>query len=152
MQLSKNFPLKELIRSQTATRKGIDNFPPDYYLQNLEVLALKLLQPVRDEFGTTNVSSGFRSFDLNVAIGGSQNSQHSKGEAADFECPEYSNYEVAKWIANNLSFDQLILEGFDEENPYDGWIHCSYALCKNDKEILLCKFINGKAHYSNYKF
>ena len=92
MRLSKNFTLKELITSQTAERKGINNNPNEDHIESLQKLCENILQPVRDHFATpVTVSSGFRSEELCVAIGSSVNSQHAKGQAADFEIFGVSN-------------------------------------------------------------
>jgi len=87
------------------------------------------LQPIRDEFGSFIVSSGFRSPELCVAIGSKITSQHTANNgaaAADFEVAGHDNYELCKWIESNLPFDQLILECYNGE-PNSGWVHCSYA-------------------------
>lgn len=132
MRLSKNFTLKELIKSDTAVRKGINNNPNEDHITNLERLATNILQPVRDHFGkVVSVSSGFRSGELCIAIGSSVNSQHADGCAADFEIFGVSNKEVADWIVDNLNFDQCILEFWKPEEPNSGWVHCSY---KNDED------------------
>jgi len=124
MMLSKNFSLAELTKSQTAERKGIPNTPTADHIYNLTALCENILQPIRNEFGSFIVSSGYRSPELCEAIGSKATSQHAKGEAADFEVAGVSNYDLAKWIEENLPFDQLILECFQGGNS--GWIHCSY--------------------------
>ena len=123
--LSKNFSLPELTKSQTAERKGIPNSPTADYIYNLTALCENILQPIRNEFGSFIVSSGYRSPELCEAIGSKATSQHAKGEAADFEVAGVSNYKLATWIEENLPFDQLILECFQGGNS--GWIHCSYV-------------------------
>ena len=125
MKLSENFTLAELVKSQTAERKGIDNTPNPKQIENLVKLAENILQPIRDEFGSFVVSSGFRSPELCVQIGSKITSQHAQGQAADFEVAGVDNYELAKWIEENLPFDQLILECYKGGNT--GWIHCSYV-------------------------
>tara|TARA_R100000734_G_scaffold11_1_gene20 strand:- start:366 stop:812 length:447 start_codon:yes stop_codon:yes gene_type:complete len=122
--LSKNFSLAELTKSQTAERKGIPNTPTADHIYNLTALCENILQPIRNEFGSFIVSSGYRSPELCEAIGSKATSQHAKGEAADFEVAGVSNYKLATWIEENLPFDQLILECFQGGNS--GWIHCSY--------------------------
>jgi len=124
MMLSKNFSLAELTKSQTAERKGIPNTPTADHIYNLTALCENILQPIRNEFGSFIVSSGYRSPELCEAIGSKATSQHAKGEAADFEVAGISNYKLATWIEENLPFDQLILECFQGGNS--GWIHCSY--------------------------
>ena len=123
--LSKNFSLAELTKSQTAERKGIPNTPTADHIYNLTALCENILQPIRNEFGSFIVSSGYRSPELCEAIGSKATSQHAKGEAADFEVAGISNYKLATWIEENLPFDQLILECFQGGNS--GWIHCSYV-------------------------
>jgi uncharacterized protein YcbK (DUF882 family) len=149
-QLSTNFSLKELTRSDTAIRKGIDNTPDFEQVINLTHLSIFILQPVRDKWGSTTVNSGLRVLELNRAIGSSDTSQHRKGEAADIECKAVSNLELAKWIRDNLDFDQVILEAYDGVDPTSGWVHVSYrADRKNRKKCLTATFINGKAKYTN---
>ena len=138
MKLSNNFSLKELVVSQTAERNGISNNPNEDQIESLRRLCENILQPVRDHYGKpVTVSSGFRSPELCVRIGSSINSQHAKGQAADFEIFGVSNAELAKWISKNLDFDQLILEFHNLDEPNSGWIHCSYKNSEdNRKEIL----------------
>jgi len=126
MNLTRNFSLLELTKSDTAIRKGIDNEPNADQVDKLKLLCENILQPVRDHFGRVKVTSGFRSSELCVAIGSSVNSQHAKAEAADFECPGVDNAELADWIHKNLSYDQLILEFYTPGEPNSGWIHCSW--------------------------
>lgn len=128
MQITANFSLDEMTKSQTALRKGINNMPDPIHLHNLHGLCHNILQPVREHFGRpVTVSSGFRSVELCLAIGSSSVSQHAKGQAADFEVIGIDNKKVAEWIRDNLDFDQLILEFYNEGEPQSGWIHCSYA-------------------------
>ena len=127
MNLSRNFTLSELIKSDTAIRKGINNNPNAEQIEKLKALCENILQPVRDHFGRVKVTSGFRSVDLCLAIGSSSNSQHAKAEAADFECIGVDNAELADWIKDNLPYDQLIVEYYTPGEPNSGWIHCSYV-------------------------
>ena len=137
MKLTKNFSLKELTRSQTADRKGIMNNPNEDQIDKLQVLCEFILQPVRDHFKqVVSVSSGYRSAQLCVAIGSSVNSQHAKGEAADFEISGVANKQLADYIYKHLDFDQLILEYHDPDEPNSGWVHCSYKNTGNRKEYL----------------
>ena len=142
MKLSGHFSLAELTKSQTATRKGIDNKPTIDHIENLTELCTQVLEPTRRNFGKPMViSSGYRSEELCEAIGSSKNSQHAKGEAADFEMFGVDNKELAKYIKNNLVFDQLILEFYNPDDPSSGWVHCSYSKEENRKQSLL---YNGK--------
>ena len=96
------------------------------------------------------VTSGYRSAKLNAAIGGSSKSQHSKGEAADFEITGLDNYELAEWIQSFIpEFDQLILEFYTSGDQNSGWIHCSYSREKNRKQVLTANKENGKTVYHN---
>jgi len=127
MKLSNNFHLKELTKSETADRLGLKNQPTEEQLVALTVVTNQVLQPVREKFGIVTVNSGLRGEEVNKAVGGSKNSQHCKGEAVDFECYSVSNFELASWIAENLEFDQLILEFYKKGDTHSGWVHCSYS-------------------------
>jgi zinc D-Ala-D-Ala carboxypeptidase len=86
MELSKSFTLNELTKSQEATRLGIENIPNEEHIENLKILCEKILQPLRDYYGMpVSISSGYRSVALCEAVGSSSKSQHTKGQAADFE-------------------------------------------------------------------
>ncbi len=137
MQLTKNFSLHELTESQTATRKGIDNTPTTEVIANLTTLCVKVLQPVRDHFGSVHISSGYRCPKLNTLVGGSSTSQHKEGKASDLQVPGTSNIEVADWIIANLDFDQVIYEFIDAKKPATtGWCHVSFSEGKNRKQVL----------------
>ena len=127
MNLTRNFTLSELIKSDTAIRKGFNNNPNAGQIEKLKLLCENILQPVRDRFGRVTVTSGYRSPELCLAIGSSIDSQHTKAEAADFECPGVDNAEVAEWIHRELPYDQLILEYYTPGEPSSGWIHCSWV-------------------------
>ena len=148
MNLTKNFSLLELTKSQTAERKGIDNTPSPTHRDNLKSLCTRILQPIRDHFErVVSVSSGYRSEALCIAIGSKISSQHAKGQAADFEIYGLSNGELATWIKENLDYDQLILEFWTPESPNNGWIHCSYKSEGNRKEYLRAYKEDGKTKY-----
>ena len=149
IRVSKNFALSEMVKSATAERLNVDNSPSDIHLVNLTHLAIHILQPVRDEFGVITINSGYRSPALNAKVGGSKTSQHCNGQAADFESFSTPNPDLAKWIANNLVFDQLILEFYDGVNPNSGWVHCSYNLMGNRKKIMTALKTGGKVVYKN---
>jgi len=148
MNLSENFSLIELTKSQTAVRKGIDNTPSPTHQDNLKLLCMHVLQPVRSHFNrVVSVSSGYRSEELCSAIGSKITSQHAKGQAADFEIYDLSNKELADWIHETLNYDQLILEYWKEEDPNSGWVHCSYKSEGNRKQYLKAYKENGKTKY-----
>ena len=153
MQLSNNFTLNELTKSQTATRKGIDNEPGTAEIENLIHLAKTILQPVREHFGKpVMISSGYRSPALCEAIGSSAKSQHAQGEAADFEINCIDNVDLAAWISRNCDFDQLILEFYDNVDPNSGWIHCSSKKESSRKQILKAVRIENQIVYSPILF
>ena len=144
MRLSDNFTLNELTRSSVATRKGIDNTPDLFHIENLKRVCAEILQPIRDHFGIPfSPSSGYRSVELCEAIGSSSNSQHAKGEAVDFEIPGMDNKDLALWIKDNLYFDHLILEYYNPNDISAGWIHCSVTEDYNRKE---CLNYDGKSY------
>ena len=147
MNLSRNFTLQELIKSDTAVRKGITNNPNAGQIEKLKDLCENILQPVRDHFGRVKVTSGFRSEDLCLAIGSSRNSQHAKAEACDFECIGVDNAEVADWVKKNLETDQLILEYYTPGEPNSGWIHASWIPENRRAQYLLAYRQEGKTKY-----
>jgi hypothetical protein len=149
MSLTKNFSLIEQTKSQTATRKGIDNTPSTEHQDNLKSLCEMILQPIRDHFEcVVSISSGYRSPELCVAIGSSTKSQHASGCAADFEIFGVSNKDLADYIDENLDYDQLILEYWNESDPNSGWVHCSYTNGSNRKQYLKAyKDENNKTCY-----
>jgi len=148
MNLSKNFTLSELTKSNEAARHGIDNTPTGEIVENLRGLAENILQPVRDQFGVVTVSSGYRNKAVNEKAGGSATSDHVKGFAADFEVYGVQNKVLAEWIRDNLKFTQVILE-FPGQNPNDGWVHCSYNPANLKNQCLTAIKQNGKTVYLN---
>ena len=149
MNLSKSFTLNELTKSQEAVRLGIDNTPNEEQIQNLKILCEKILQPLRDFYGMpVSISSGYRSVALCEAIGSSAKSQHTKGQAADFEIFGVPNKEVAEFIVKNLTYDQCILEFWNENEPNSGWVHCSYSVNSNRKQYLKAEKLNGRIVYT----
>lgn len=148
MNLTKNFTLHELAKSETALRLGLSNEPGEAEIQNLTTLCEKVLQPVRDHFARgVKVNSGFRHPDVNKAVGGSTTSDHCKGFAADIEIPGVPNAELAQWIADNLEFRQLILEFYTPGIPDSGWVHVSYNPDDLKKQVLTATKQNGKTVY-----
>ena len=150
MYLTRNFSYLEMIKSSTAQRLNVSNEPTTEHVINLVNLCNHILQPVREEFGPIRINSGYRSLALNAKVGGSKTSQHCNGEAADFESSRISNPKLAAWIAENLDFDQLILEFYDGKDPHSGWIHCSYKKDgSNRAKTLTALRVNGKTKYQN---
>ena len=127
MQLSKNLALAEVIRSETAKRKGISNMPTPQHIENFKKLAENVFQPIREHFGVPiHISSGYRSKALNTVVGGSLSSQHCSGEAIDIDMDGTSitNKQIFDFIKENLNFDQMIWEFGTDTNP--DWVHVSY--------------------------
>ena len=150
MNLTENFSLIELTKSQTAERKGIDNTPSTEHQENLKLLCTAILQPVRDHFGkVVTISSGYRSPELCQAIGSVSTSQHAKGQAADFEIFGVSNKALADYIDSELHYDQLILEYWNESDPNSGWVHCSFSEGKNRKQYLRAYKEDGSTKYEH---
>lgn len=146
MRLSKNFVLSEITRSNTAKRLGIENEPTKEHLVNLQRIITNILQPMRNDLGAIRISSGYRSKELNRSIGGSNRSQHCKGEALDLQFwkdGQMCNKEIYDWIIDNaIEFDQMI-------NEFDfSWIHISLKQKKNRKNVLEAyKDDNGDTAY-----
>ncbi len=130
-----SFKYGEFVRSEVATRLGIKNEPDEKQWQNIELLAREVLQPVRNKFGRIKITSGFRCEELNKRIGGSEFSNHCRGEAADIEPMEkgVTLFEVLEWIYENLEFRTVIAEFFTR----DGWIHIDYRVGGNIKRLRL---------------
>jgi len=129
-----SFKYKEFIRSNTATRKGIKNIPGPQEWKNLEALAKNVLQPLRNAIGPLKINSGYRSPELNIAIGGSATSNHCRGEASDIEPAkgQVTLVAVIEWLIDNVEFRTVILE-----YPPDGWVHVDYRKGGNTKKIKL---------------
>ena len=155
MKLSLHLDLSEVVRSESAKRKGISNMPTPEHIANFKILAEKVFEPIREHFRCPiHISSGYRSKELNAAIGGSLTSQHCSGEAIDIDMDGtpngVTNRMVFDYIKDNLEFDQLIYEFGDSNNP--DWVHVSYETTgKQRKQILKAIRVNGKTSYTNYK-
>jgi len=147
--ISKHISYKEGVYSTTALRRDINNDPNNEQLDNMETLAEKIFEPLRKHVGgPIKINSFFRSAELNTAIGGSKTSQHCKGQAMDIDDTfgRMSNAEMYHWIKENLSFDQMIWEFGDDDNP--NWVHVSYVSPeKNRKKCLKAYKEDGKTRY-----
>jgi hypothetical protein len=152
MQLSTNLSLAEVTRSETAKRRGISNMPTPEHIENFKKLAANIFQPIREHFGKPIIiSSGYRSADLNKAIGGSLSSQHCSGEAIDIDMDgtDITNKQIFDYIKDNLNFDQIIWEFGTDTNP--DWVHVSFSASKPQrKQMLVAKKVNGKTTYAPY--
>jgi zinc D-Ala-D-Ala carboxypeptidase len=140
MNLSKNLTLFEMIRSETAKRKGVSNQPTPEHIENMKVLAEKIFQPIREHFDVPiYISSGYRSAALNKKIGGVKNSQHLTGEAIDIDMDgsgsKITNVQIFNYIRENLFFDQLIWEYGNNVTP--DWVHVSYSVTGTNRRQVL---------------
>ena len=147
MNLSKNFTVDELCKSEVAIRRSIDNIPTETVISNLQALVLNVLQPIRNSLGPITINSGYRSPAVNVAVGGSPTSDHCLGMAADIEISGYDNKTLAKFIEQNFKFTQVILEFYEDGQPASGWVHVSFD--PNDLKCQTLRAIkqNGKTVY-----
>lgn len=150
MNLTANFTLEELVKSETALRHDMDNTPGEAEIASLKTLCEKVLQPVRNHFQTgVKVNSGFRHPEVNAKVGGSKTSDHCKGQAADIEIPGIANADLAVWIMENLDYTQLILEFYTPGVPDSGWVHVSYDPANLKKQNLTATKKDGKTVYLN---
>ena len=115
-------------------------------IRNLKLLVQKVLQPARNKFGVINVTSGYRSLEVNSAVGGSATSDHLFGRAADIQCEDMA--AVFNYIRKYLPFKQLIWEFGTDSQP--GWIHVSYDALNNRGEVLKATKKNGKTKYIKF--
>ena len=136
--ISEHISYKEGVHSNTAIRRGIENDPNDEQLANMELVAEKIFEPLREWVnGPIKINSFFRSVKLNKAIGGSSKSQHCHGQAIDIDdtYKVVANSDMYNYIKNNLDFDQLIWEFGDDDNP--NWVHVSYVSKEDNRNRCL---------------
>lgn len=150
----KHFSIRELSRSETASRKGINNTPNSSIVSALTALIDNVLDPLREKWGAPIiVTSGYRCPALNRAIGGASGSQHTKGEAADIRTLSDSredNMKLLKCLLDSgIEFDQVIAENVDGAGRPD-WIHVSFTRSRaNRKKRTTMKKISGRTTYIN---
>ena len=148
--ISKHITYKEGVYSTTALRLGLNNDPTKAHLTNMELLAEKVFEPLRKHVnGPIKINSFYRGPELNKAIGGSSKSQHCEGRAMDID-DDYgymSNANMFEYIKNNLSFDQMIWEFGNSDNP--NWVHVSYVNeeANRNRCLLAYKDENNKTKY-----
>lgn len=163
-KLSEHFTYTEMIRSDIAIRRNIDNTPNKAQLDNLKLLCNNCLEHVRDKVsnyiarhglkdsdglrlkGYIRVTSGFRCFLVNRYAGGSKDSKHMKGEAADIHVEGISIEDLFILIKESgIVFDQLIQE-------FDGWVHISFRATNNRQQCLRAtRDLKGSVVYSGVK-
>lgn len=141
MFVLKYFTIKEMCTSKTAELHNINNEPNSMVVDNLKSLIINTLDPLREKLQQPiYVSSGYRSVELNKKIGGSKNSQHLTGQAADIYLNKNNGLIYETVLKYKIPFDQMILEKGTIENPR--WVHLSFvSLEKNRSEVL---YYNGK--------
>lgn len=149
MKISDHISYKEAVKSNTALRLNIKNEPNDYQITNMVGIAHNVFEPLREYVGgPIKINSMFRCEELNTAIGGSKRSQHCEGRAIDLDDTfgHKTNAEMFEFIRKNLSFDQLIWEFGDDNNP--DWVHVSYiSKDENRGRVMRAEKINGKTNY-----
>lgn len=143
MKLTAHFQLDEFTRSQTATRLGIDNTPPESVMVNLQRLA-EALERIRSALGgkAIHITSGYRCPDLNARIGGSKTSAHMDGRAADFVVRGMTPLQAArKILAAGITLDQIIYEG--------DWVHVGIPRVAEPSrgDVLTARFDGGRVRY-----
>lgn len=129
IRLSNNFNLKEFVKTNTY----LPNEPNIESIINLHRLVIYVLQPARNHFNRPiTITSGYRSREVNEAVGGKSNSQHLTGNACDFVCEDME--KVCQYIIYHLDFDQLIYE----RNKITGkrWVHVSYSNIHNRNQYI----------------
>jgi len=137
-RVSKHISYKEATHSDTAKKYKIANKPSSEEIENMELLAEKVFEPLREWVGgPIRINSMFRSLKLNTVLNGAPQSSHMKGQAFDItSMGGKTNLEMFYYIKDKLSFDQLIWEYGNEPK----WLHVSYVNEKeNRNQILVIK-------------
>jgi hypothetical protein len=141
-RLTANFTLAEL----TRTRYSVDNTPNATVIANLQELAEKVLQPLRDAVGPVKVTSGYRSKEVNTLVGGAYKSDHIYGYAADLQSPDGNHRKIYDWLKANAVFTQLIYEFGNDAQPQ--WVHVSYNPKDLKREILRARNTGRRVTYT----
>ena len=145
MKLSDHLTRAEFEHSPTAINRGIKNSMTEQHLANAIILAREIFEPIRKYRGKPiKINSGYRSFALNRAVGGSRTSQHCTGEAVDLPL----SADEFHYIKDNLEFDQIIWEFGTDLQP--SWVHISFATGKNRKQVLRAKKVGKKTMYTKF--
>ena len=144
-QLTEHFKLEEMTVSPTAKKLGLSNTPTAEHIENMRYCCEKILEPVRTKFGPVTINSSYRAPAVNKAVGGSKTSQHVNGQAIDFEVKGVDNKTVADWVADNLEFDQVILEFYTKGDANSGWVHASIKKEGGNRKQKLIAKKDGKS-------
>lgn len=150
-KISKHITLAQVMASETAKARGLDNTPGETEKANAKALAENVLDKVIDHFGEIVISSFYRAPKVNAAVGGSASSQHKYAQAADISAPpgaSYTNADIYKFIQNTLKYDQLIWEFGTDKQPK--WVHVSFSLVRNRKQGLKAVATGSGTQYLNY--
>jgi len=152
MQLSKYISKEEFEHSNTAIAKGLSNEMTSEHEINARLLCTNILDKIREKFGPMKITSGYRGFRLNKAIGGVSSSQHCFGMAADFVIPTKSLRVIMDWIVNDsgMDYDQVIFEDIQNDGSAK-WIHISFDKNRARKQALTMKKVGKKSTYLPYK-
>ena len=136
-KISDHISYKEATFSNTAKRLKITNKPKEEHIENMELLAEKVFEPLREWVGhPIKVNSFYRSEKLNKRIGGALSSAHISGQAIDItSLGGKTNLEMFHYIKDNLCFDQLIWEFGNEPK----WLHVSFKKEGNRQQVLVTK-------------
>lgn len=152
--ISEHITYEEAIHSETATERHINNTPSESIIATMKLTAEKVFEPLRKRVGELRgqdspitINSFYRSPELNKAIGGAQDSQHTRGEAIDLNVnySDFNKKDLFELIRKEFDFDQLIYEGGTPDNP--AWVHVSYSNTHNRKQVLKMVYRNGKPTY-----
>lgn len=153
--ISEHITYEEAICSETAIEKHIDNTPTAPIIGTMKLTAGKIFEPLRKwvselrgHDSPITINSFYRSPELNKAIGGAQDSQHTRGEAIDLNVnyPDFNKKDLFELIRTEFDFDQLIYEGGTPDDP--AWVHVSYSSVHNRKECLKMVMHGGKPTYT----
>lgn len=152
-QISDHITYREATKSITAKRKGMDNTPGEEEIENMKFIARTIFEPIREDLGSKplGIASFYRSPEVNVAVGGSNKSQHCDGESIDIDgdiVGLHTNKEIFDCIRLNYEFDQLIFEHGSEKEP--DWVHVSKTSHGNREEVL--RAFKDNAGQTSYKY
>jgi hypothetical protein len=146
----KYFTIKELCYSTTAKKNKIDNTPTDKIIEHLTEMVEKVLDPLREAWGSAiKVSSGYRCPSLNTKVGGSKTSAHMDGFAVDLKpvnclIDEFFEFVKNYLLENDIPFDQLI----DEHSKGAHWVHIGYKNLKGQQRKQIKLYKDGKYYYT----